>query len=696
MENVTIGLAFIAGFLSFVSPCVLPLVPAYIGYMGGRMTRNVAVQTAGGEKTKKNPSRSLSARLSLLIHGLAFVSGFTLVFIAIGLMTTVFVSVLGSSVTILTDIIGRVGGVVIIIFGLHFMGALRWFFMWLKKRPALLDNPMTTLGVGLITTLITAWAFVSLTVALPFIAGLWLALFLGGAFTKSGEFWMNILNRIEIALYSDTRRDMEMNGTEGLSGSFFMGVVFSAGWTPCIGPLLGTILTVAAQTGDAGQAVPMLTAYSLGLGIPFLLTAGLINSAQGVLRRLQKHMHKIELASGALLIVIGIAVASGQLQSLSTTLSTEQADVSFRIEECGLGFFGGHLNLNQVGSCMGGTLFPVALGQSHAVEVNSDTDMLEFVVLLDEPEAIDIEISRLGNFLESILEEEQLAALGIDRINDALNVTITIVNNAGETIATSDTLRQIAGEDDKFIVFQNLELPTAGQYTAIVTADIEDEINFRMRIREAEAVELEEEATTDMDSADMSTPHSNATDAEVVDLAEEGTDAEDGEAVDELALEALSTIEEVAETTGPAVGLDVGNLAPDFTITTIDGDTVTLSELRGQIVLVNFWGTWCGPCRREMPEFQNVYEEYGEEGFTILALAKLQNDTFEDVVDFRDEFSLTFPIAVDEDDVVTDQYNIISQPSTLILDEDGVIAFRSFGIVLESQVTEVINEIKAQ
>ena len=129
-----------------------------------------------------------------------------------------------------------------------------------------------------------------------------------------------------------------------------MGMVFSAGWTPCIGPLLGTILTVAAASGatsgDITQGMLLLAAYSVGLGIPFVITALLMNSAQGLLRRLQRHMHKIELLSGTLLVAIGVLVASGQLQSLSRTFSQgDFADFTFRVEECGVGFFNGELGL---------------------------------------------------------------------------------------------------------------------------------------------------------------------------------------------------------------------------------------------------------------------------------------------------------------------------------------------------------------
>src|SRR5262245_2424099 len=111
VENVTLGLAFLAGLVSFVSPCVLPLVPAYIGYMGGRITHRVAIQTIGGAGNV-TMSTSLANRFNTVIHGVAFVIGFTFVFVVIGIVSTVFFSVIsGGDITQTRNIIGRVGGV---------------------------------------------------------------------------------------------------------------------------------------------------------------------------------------------------------------------------------------------------------------------------------------------------------------------------------------------------------------------------------------------------------------------------------------------------------------------------------------------------------------------------------------------------------------------------------------------------------
>src|SRR5690606_20891421 len=148
-------------------------------------------------------------------------------------------------------------------------------------------------------------------------------LVLGGGYNNPEAFWLKVMNTIETALYTDTRRQMNARGNTGLLGSACMGVVFSAGWTPCGGPVYGAALNLAVSgTGaDIVQAGILLTAYSLGLGIPFLLTTLLLDSAQGMLRRLQRHMGRIEVLSGALLIFIGFIVATGQLQNLSQSFS---------------------------------------------------------------------------------------------------------------------------------------------------------------------------------------------------------------------------------------------------------------------------------------------------------------------------------------------------------------------------------------
>jgi peroxiredoxin len=115
----------------------------------------------------------------------------------------------------------------------------------------------------------------------------------------------------------------------------------------------------------------------------------------------------------------------------------------------------------------------------------------------------------------------------------------------------------------------------------------------------------------------------------------------------------------------------VGFTAPDLTLQTLDGETVILSDLRGQAVLINFWASWCPPCRNEMPAIQQVYEEYRDEGFTVLALNSQEQETR--VAAFAGEFGLTFPILIDRDGAVFDAYRVVALPTTFFVDRTGVI-----------------------
>lgn len=652
MENVTIGLALVAGILSFISPCVLPLVPAYIGYMGGRLTHNVSRQAASGAVT----TVSLALRLQMLLHGIAFVFGFTIIFVLIGLFTTALSSLAGQHVSAFTEILGRVGGLVIIFFGFQFMGVLPRLFAWLRKKgqAIILDNVLFSVAFAILASALIYWAFLEqATVALPLIAMFVVALIVKGAFTEPASFWHGAMDRLESLLYADTRADIGGSGREGLLGSTFMGMVFSAGWTPCIGPLLGTILTVAAASGatsgDIAQGMLLLTSYSIGLGIPFVITALLMNSAQGILRRLQRHMHKIELLSGTLLIAIGALVASGQLQSLSQTFSRgEFADFTFRVEECGVGFFNGELELSHVGACLGGSLAPVAINQSASGFFAPDRPQQQYLFHGDAGRTIDFEARSVNEDVpdfELILYgpgEQELA-----RVNKADSVE----------------------SEGRYYPLAGFELPSDGKYRiALRNSTAADTARFRVKARDAEAIAASEP---------------------VAPAASDETASEPAQAED-----AMTSFTDIAADLAPAVGLAEGNRAPAFTIETLDDEVVTLSDLRDRVLLLNFWGTWCGPCRREMPEFQKAYEEWHEQGFEILAIA--YNDTEAAMESFRDEFALSFPLALDDSGEINDAYGIQTRPSSYLLDRDGVILARHFGIMTEAQLSEMLNEALAQ
>jgi cytochrome c-type biogenesis protein len=246
---ITLPIAVLAGLLSFISPCVLPLVPAYIGYLTGQAanatSNTLAMAGAGADATTEaHPSR-----WTVLLHGLFFVIGFTVVFVLLGI-TAGAIGQLGRQFLHVTDWIVRIGGLLIVVLGLHTMGVIR----------------------------------------IPF-------------------------------LYYDTRRQTQPRHELGYLGSLFMGVTFSAGWSPCLGPILAAMLTLGASTGSAGRAAFLLTAYALGLGIPFLLTAALLDQATGQLRKLQKHMRTIEIVSGILLVIVGLVIFSGAMQRLLAPLA---------------------------------------------------------------------------------------------------------------------------------------------------------------------------------------------------------------------------------------------------------------------------------------------------------------------------------------------------------------------------------------
>jgi len=226
--NISLGLAMIAGVASFLSPCVLALVPAYVGYLGGR--------AAGGEGGENN-------RFITFSHGLAFVLGFSLVFILLGVAA----SALGGLLYDIRSWLGRIGGLVVIIFGLHMIGVFR----------------------------------------IPF-------------------------------LEYDTRMQELPDPKFGYLSSVLMGVFFSAGWSPCVGPVLGAILTLAMNGGSISRGVMMLSAYSAGLAIPFLLAALGIGWVTTILRKHSNIMHYTEIVMGIIMIIIGAMLMTGAFNIIAT------------------------------------------------------------------------------------------------------------------------------------------------------------------------------------------------------------------------------------------------------------------------------------------------------------------------------------------------------------------------------------------
>lgn len=144
----------------------------------------------------------------------------------------------------------------------------------------------------------------------------------------------------------------------------------------------------------------------------------------------------------------------------------------------------------------------------------------------------------------------------------------------------------------------------------------------------------------------------------------------------------------------PPEGVDIGLTAPDFTLETIDGDTIALSSLRGNVVLLNFWATWCPPCRDEMPAFQNVYEEFNNDGFMIISITEEVGSELDNVMAFRENYNLTFPILLDEDGAVNRRYYVTTLPRTLLITPEGVVHKILLGGITEDRLRQELSEIQ--
>lgn len=219
--NIYLGV-MLAGLVSFLSPCVLPLVPPYLGYLGGTTISQASVADGIDSRVWRR----------IVIGSLFFVAGFSTVFVSLGAGASIF----GGLIQQYKSELSIAAGIVIILFGLHFLGAMR----------------------------------------IPL-------------------------------LYSDVRFRTDMPGVSHF-GAYVIGLAFAFGWTPCVGPVLATVLAVAANEGSAGAGARLLAAYSLGLGVPFVLAAVAIRPFLGFMQRFKRHMGVVEKLMGLVLVLTGIAI----------------------------------------------------------------------------------------------------------------------------------------------------------------------------------------------------------------------------------------------------------------------------------------------------------------------------------------------------------------------------------------------------
>ncbi len=229
MTEITLPAVFLAGMLSFLTPCVLPLVPAYLSFLAG---------TTLDELQDRQPDRVVLRRA--LLTACLFVFGFGTVFVLLGATASVFGSLLRQHLGWLTI----VAGLAIIVMGLHFMGVFRIAFLYREAR----FNPAKPVGV-----------------------------------------W----------------------------GGYVMGLAFAFGWTPCIGPVLAAVLTVAAGEATVTRGAGLLAVYAAGLGLPFILAAFAMRPFTHFLARFKKHLGRVEKVIGVLLVIVGIAFLTGWITRMS-------------------------------------------------------------------------------------------------------------------------------------------------------------------------------------------------------------------------------------------------------------------------------------------------------------------------------------------------------------------------------------------
>jgi cytochrome c-type biogenesis protein len=223
-----VALAFSAGLLSFLSPCVLPLVPSYLGFITGLSLDDLP-----------------RARRTALVHSLLFVLGFTLIFLALGATATAIGRVLGGE----QRWISRAGGALVIVFGLFLLGVFRSSTLSQERRVHFTEKPL------------------------------------------------------------------------GYAGTVFVGVAFGAGWTPCLGPILGGILTYTASTADLGRGLALLFAYSLGLAIPFVLAATALGKFFTVFAWIRRHIGLVNKTAGAILVFVGALMVTDRFALLASWLA---------------------------------------------------------------------------------------------------------------------------------------------------------------------------------------------------------------------------------------------------------------------------------------------------------------------------------------------------------------------------------------
>ncbi|MDQ3908644.1 MAG: redoxin family protein [Acidobacteriota bacterium] len=414
--NITVVIAFLAGLASFLSPCVLPLVPGYISLMSGVSAEHLKGDGGG--------SRS-AARRAVILNSLAFNAGLSMIFVSLGAAA----GLVGAAI-ISNPWVRIIGGVVIIAFGLQLMGVLK---------------------IG--------------------------------------------------ALYRDTRKFSDEK-PRGLLGSFALGLAFAAGWTPCIGPILGGIIGLAATSGGWKSGLLLSAFYAAGLAVPFLLTGLLLNQFLGFYTWFRRHLHKVEVVSGVLLIAIGLLIATNNV--------TRMASVASRFVPNAEGWLNARVSKDQNGAATQGA---------------------------------------------------QANAQGP-------------TNNAGAATNTANA-----------------------------------------------------------------------------------------------------------------------RLAPEIELKTLDGQPFQLASLRGRVVLLNFWATWCVPCRAEIPDLSAMQRDMASRGLTVVGVTA--EDSADDVREFQKSLKQDYTVVLAPASA-KNAYGVVGLPKTFVIDREGRIRKEITGensrAQFEAQIAPVLDE----
>jgi len=441
--------AFFAGLISFLSPCVLPLVPGYVSIISG----------AGVEELKAGEAHLMRR---VMVNSVGFILGFSVVFIALGAAATEIGQVLG----MYKHMIARIAGVVIILFGLHLTGIFK-----IK------------------------------------------------------------------ALYTDARLH-NIKGSNTPIGAFVIGFAFAFGWTPCLGPILTAILTIAGQQDTVGKGVVLLGVYSLGLAVPFLLTSLLMERFLQFYTRFRSHMHALEVGSGALLIGLGVLLLIGRFTLISNWLSF---------------------------------------------------------------------LTRVESWLEKVV----VTPGGVGAVTAVL---VAIGLYAGYRRWSKSRADGVAMNRNPFALIVVVLVVTLGLYVGFHQA------------------------------RQGSTPR-------------------------------------ITKSTS----------APDFALVSLDGTTMHLSDFRGKAVLLNFWATWCSPCKIEMPWFVDFQNQYGSQGLQIVGVA-MDDSSKEDIAKFAKDMGVNYPILIGKESV-GDQYGgVPALPETFLIGRDGKIVDKIVGLEGKADIEEAIKK----